>query len=94
MNISLDDITIRTTLQPGDIGYITYMHGALYKKEYGYGIPFEAYVAEGLCEFYHNYDERKDGVWIAEHNNSMVGFILLMHRDKTAQLRYFIIDPA
>jgi len=94
MNLSLDDITIRTSLQPGDIGYITYMHGALYKKEYDYGIPFEAYVAEGLCEFYHNYDAQKDCVWIAEHSNRIIGFLLLMHRDKTAQLRYFIIDPA
>ena len=94
MKLSLDDITIRTTLQPGDIGYITYMHGALYKKEYDYGIQFEAYVAEGLCEFYHNYDAQQDCVWIAEHNNRIVGFLLLMHRDKSAQLRYFIIAPA
>jgi peptidyl-dipeptidase Dcp len=94
MKYSLNDITIRTTLQPGDIGYITYLHGALYKKEYDYGIPFEAYVAEGLCEFYHNYDPQKDRVWIAEHKERIVGFILLMHRDKAAQLRYFLIDPA
>jgi peptidyl-dipeptidase Dcp len=32
--IKLTDIIIRTTLQPGDIGYVVYMHGRLYKKEY------------------------------------------------------------
>jgi ribosomal protein S18 acetylase RimI-like enzyme len=93
MSISLTDITIRTTLQPGDIGYITYLHGYLYKKEYNYGIQFECYVAQGLCEFYQQYDAQKDCVWIAEHNDRIVGFLLLMHRDKTAQLRYFIIEP-
>jgi ribosomal protein S18 acetylase RimI-like enzyme len=94
MSYSLHDISIRTRLQPGDIGYITYLHGSLYKKEYDYEIPFEVYVAEGLCEFWHNYDPQKDGVWIAEHRERIVGFLLLMHRNDTAQLRYFIIDPA
>jgi len=94
MSISLNDIIIRTTLQPGDIGYITYLHGYLYKKEYNYEVQFEMYVAEGLCEFFHRYDPQKDGVWIAEHKNRIVGFILLMHRNNAAQLRYFIIEPA
>lgn len=93
MSISLTDISIRTSLQPGDIGYITYMHGHLYKKEYNYGLQFETYVALGLCEFVQQFDAQKDAVWIAEHNDRMVGFLLLMHRDKAAQLRYFIIEP-
>jgi peptidyl-dipeptidase Dcp len=59
MSISLTDITIRTGLQPGDIGYITYMHGHLYKKEYNYGMQFETYVALGLCEFVQQYDAQK-----------------------------------
>ena len=41
--ISLDDISIRTELRPGDIGYVTYMHGTLYSEEYGYRIQFESY---------------------------------------------------
>ena len=93
--VSVDDITIRTTLQPGDIGYITYLHGTLYQQEYGYGIAFESYVAAGLHEFYSSYDPAKDCAWICERNGSIVGFLLLMHRDKTiAQLRYFILLPA
>ena len=93
MSISLTDIIIRTDLQPGDIGYITYMHGHLYKKEYNYGVQFETYVALGLCEFVQQYDAQKDAVWIAEHNDRIVGFLLLMHRGIAAQLRYFIIEP-
>lgn len=92
--ISLNDISIRTNLQPGDLGYIIHLHGALYKKEYNYGVQFEMYVAEGLCEFYKNYNEKYDRVWIAEHRGRIVGFMLLMHRADAAQLRYFLIEPA
>ena len=91
--IKLNDISIRTELKPGDIGYVIYMHGYLYKKEYNYGIEFETYVASGLAEFYQQYDEKKDRVWICEHKNKIVGFLLLMHRGEAAQLRYFILEP-
>jgi len=93
-NVQLDDIAIRTTLQPGDIGYVTYMHGYLYHKEYNYDINCEVYIAEGFCEFYKNYDPQKDCVWVAEHHDRIVGFVLLMHRENNAaQLRYFILEP-
>ena len=90
--ISLEDISIRTQLRPGDIGYVTYMHGALYHKEYGYGIQFESYVAKGLCEFYEKYDPERNRIWACEHDNRMIGFLLLMDRGHVAQLRYFLID--
>ena len=92
-NALLADISIRTTLQPGDIGYVVYMHGALYRKEYNYGIQFETYVAKGLCEFYEKYDPQRNRVWVCEHNNKMIGFLLLMERKEAAQLRYFLIEP-
>ena len=94
-NINLNDVAIRTVLRSGDIGYVTRMHGVLYKEEYDFGIIFEAYVASGLCEFYKNYNPERDCVWVAEHKDRMVGFLLLMHRgNDIAQLRYFILDPA
>ena len=92
--VFLDDISIRTELQPGDIGYVIYLHGALYGKEYGYGIKFESYVARGLCEFYEKYDPQRNRVWICEHEARMIGFLLLMDRGRAAQLRYFLIEPA
>jgi len=91
--LSLQDISIRTELRPGDIGYAIYMHGELYGREYGYGIQFETYVAKGLCEFYEKYDPARNRVWICEHNNRMIGFLLLMDRGNAAQLRYFLIQP-
>lgn len=91
--VSLDDISIRTRLQAGDIGYVTYLHGLLYKKEYNYSIQFESYVAKGLCEFYEKYNPERDRIWVCEHNERMIGFLLLMDRGKAAQLRYFLIQP-
>jgi hypothetical protein len=41
------------------------MHGALYKREYNYGLQFDAYVAQGLCEFYEKYNPERNRVWLA-----------------------------
>lgn len=91
--VSLDDISIRNDLRPGDLGYVIYLHGALYGKEYGYGVQFESYVAKGLCEFYEKYDPTRNRVWVCQHNHRMMGFLLLMDRGESAQLRYFLIEP-
>jgi GNAT superfamily N-acetyltransferase len=92
--MNLNDLTIRTDLRPGDLGYVVYRHGVLYNREYDYGVSFEMYVAEGLAEFYRNYDPELDGVWICGHGDVTVGFLLLMHRDReVAQLRYFYLEP-
>jgi ribosomal protein S18 acetylase RimI-like enzyme len=92
--INPEDIIIRTELKEGDIGYVTFLHGILYKKEYNYNIGFESYVAAGLHEFYQHYDPLKDRAWICEHHETIIGFLLLMHRENNAaQLRYFILKP-
>ncbi|HEX4851920.1 MAG TPA: GNAT family N-acetyltransferase [Puia sp.] len=88
----LNDIKIRTELLPGDIGTIVHLHGKIYHKEYNYGISFETYVASGLCEFYHHYDPEKDRIWICEHEKRMIGCLLLMHRQDSSQLRYFLLE--
>jgi GNAT superfamily N-acetyltransferase len=92
--VSLDEISIRNDLRPGDLGYVIYLHGALYYREYGYGFQFENYVAKGLSEFYDKYNPQTSRVWACEHNNRMIGFLLLMNRGDAAQLRYFLIEPA
>lgn len=91
--VVLDDISIRTELRPGDIGYVTYMHGALYHREYNYGLQFESYVAKGLCEFFDKYNPERNRIWACEHHDRMIGFLLLMDRGEAAQLRYFLIEP-
>lgn len=93
--ITINDITIRTELKPGDLGFVVHRHGKIYGDEYGYGVSFETYVASGIYEFYKAYDPQRDRVWICEHNGSMIGFLLLMHRENNAaQLRYFYLESA
>lgn len=92
--VTLNDITIRTELREGDIGYLTYLHGNIYKQEYDYGIPFELIVASGLDEFYRQYNPANNRVWICEHENKIIGSILLLNRGTAAQLRFFFILPA
>ena len=93
MSLTLQDITIRSTLNPGDLGYVIHRHGKLYAEEYGYGVSFESYVAAGIHEFYQAYDPAVDRVWICEHDSHIVGFLLLMHRlHDVAQLRFFYLE--
>ena len=74
---SLDDIHIRTDLQPGDLGALIQMHAKVYQDEYDYGIAFESYVAQGVAEFYQSYDPEKSRIWIAEHRGVRVGYLAL-----------------
>lgn len=92
-NVALDEISIRIELRPGDLGYVIYLHGALYSQEYNYGLQFESYVAKGLCEFYEKYNPQRNRVWVCQHHDRIIGFLLLMDRGEAAQLRYFLIEP-
>lgn len=91
--INIDDIKIRTTLNPGDLGYIAYLHGDIYARECGYGLNFESYVLQGLGEFARQYDAVKDRVWICEHEHQIIGVLIGVRRENSVQLRYFILRP-
>jgi len=91
--VELSDITIRNILQPGDLGYIAFVHGDLYAKECGYGLSFEAYVLGGLKDFANEYNPEKDMVWICEHEDKIIGFLVAQNRGTTIQFRYFIFQP-
>jgi len=92
--VAFKDILIRTELVPGDLGYVIYLHGKLYKQEYNYGLHFESYVAAGLHEFYENIASTRSRGWVCEREGKIVGFLALMDRGEQAQLRYFILDPS
>lgn len=92
-NIKLDDITVRTDIRPGDIGYIIYMHGCIYREEYEYSTAFEGYVAESFYKFLINYNPENDRLWCAEHNGNIIGCIGIVGCGERAQLRWFLIDP-
>jgi ribosomal protein S18 acetylase RimI-like enzyme len=90
----MSDTTIRTQLQPGDVGYVIYLHGLLYAREYGLDRTFEGYVAQSFGEFAARYDERKDLIALAELDGRIVGSIVIDGKtDERAMLRYFLVHP-
>ena len=86
---------IRHGLRPGDVGFLTALHGVLYAEEHGYDRTFEAYVAAGLSEFVRRFRPDRDRLWLAEAGGRVVGSIAIVGRArKSAQLRLFLVDPA
>ena len=86
-------ISIRTEMRPGDLGTITYLHGTLYAREYGFDGTFEAYVAGPLSQFVLTRGDR-DRVWIVEKGPSMVGCMAVVRAtEERAQLRWLLLLP-
>ncbi len=85
---------IRTGLEPGDIGYIIYLHGVLYAREYDLDRSFEGDVAIRMGEFAKTYDSSKDHFAVAELEGKIVGSIVINGlSDESAQLRWFLVHP-
>lgn len=86
-------ITIRHEIKPGDIGYIIYLHGHLYDKEFVYDSSFEAYVGKYLAEFASSIKDREK-LWIIEKNNEILGSMAIVeHTNTEAQLRWLLLHP-
>jgi N-acetylglutamate synthase-like GNAT family acetyltransferase len=85
---------VRKSFKPGDIGYLTYLHGTIYAKEYGYDQTFKAYVAAGLAEFLKSFNPNKDRMCLAEVDDQIIGVIAVVgHSKLEAQLRWFLVHP-
>ncbi len=87
------NISIRNDLKPGDIGYLTYLHGILYAQEYGWDYTFEAYVAAPLAEFAKTHTGR-ERIWIVESNGQVAGSVAIVQASlQAAQLRWMLLTP-
>lgn len=94
-NDNTPEITFRHELQPGDVGYLIYLHGDLYARDTGYNLEFEQYVCGTFQEFLRTYSPSKDRVFMALHQDRIIGAVAILgHSKTTAQLRWFLLDPA
>ena len=85
-------ISIRHELHPGDVGYITYLHGIIYADEQGWDHTFDAYVAIPLSEFSKSQSDR-ERIWIVEAGGEIVGSAAIVKFSETqAQLRWLLLD--
>lgn len=92
-NIKREEVVIRDDVRPGDAGYLTYLHGWIYKKEYDYSTAFEGYVAESFYQFLIHYNPERDRLWSAEHHGEIIGCIGIVGHEDRAQLRWFLLHP-
>lgn len=85
---------IRHELKPGDLGYLIYLHGSLYAKEYKFDQTFEAYVAHSLVEFVKSFNPYRDRIWLAESEGRIIGSVAIVRHTKVeAQLRWYLVHP-
>ncbi|AZD48886.1 bifunctional helix-turn-helix transcriptional regulator/GNAT family N-acetyltransferase [Pseudomonas chlororaphis] len=94
--------TLQRGYRPGMIGRITELHAHYYSRLVGFGQFFEQRVAAGLAEFSERLDHPDNGIWLAVLDEQIVGSIAIdlggapdhKQADKSAHLRWFILDEA
>jgi GNAT superfamily N-acetyltransferase len=84
---------LRHALRPGDLGAVIRLHGAVYAREHGFDLAFEAYVAAGLAEFA-TAPSGRGRLWLAERGGELAGCVAVVEASETeAQLRWFLVAP-
>ena len=90
----LSSFKVRQKVQPGDMGFLIYLHGLLYAEEYGFNLSFETYVAEYLIKFV-PFITARENIWIVEKNNEIVGSVAIVQFSaQEAQLRWLLVHPS
>ncbi len=87
------NISIRTTLRPGDLGRLISLHGVAYADDpVHFGRNFEAHVARTVADYL--LDKDGDGrIWLAEQEGALVGCAAMVDHGDRGQLRWVLLTP-
>lgn len=86
-------VAVRHEPQPGDIGYLLYLHGHLYAQEFGWDYTFEAGMASSLATFATNLSER-DRLWLVDYQGRLAGSSAVDEKSESeAELRWVLLHP-
>jgi len=81
---------------PGTVGKITEAHALYYYEHWGFDRSFETQVGGELSEFMNDFQEQRDGLWVATIGDSFAGSIAMDGREapaKGVRLRWFLVLP-
>jgi GNAT superfamily N-acetyltransferase len=87
---------IRRLDQPGDLGWVLQAHGELYAAEYGWGMSYEALVAQIVADYVRDHDPEREAAWIAEQDGERMGSVFCVRGpdEGTAKLRLLLLQPS
>jgi DNA-binding MarR family transcriptional regulator/GNAT superfamily N-acetyltransferase len=81
--------------RPGDMGWITYRHAALYAETYGWNAEFEVLAGTVTTRFLKDFDPERERAWIADRGGEILGAVFLVKEsDEAARLRVLYVEPA
>ena len=81
---------------PGVVGKITELHAIYYYDHWGFDVSFETQVGRELSVFVSEFNEDRDGLWVATVDGKFAGAVAIDGQQAAtegARLRWFIVDP-
>jgi GNAT superfamily N-acetyltransferase len=78
------------------VGKITELHAVYYHQHWGFDVSFETQVGKELSIFISEFDEDRDGLWVATVDGKFAGAVAIDGQHaltEGARLRWFIVEP-